>query len=111
LFGDSDAIRPIAPLDQIISLPPVPEGDYLRLDHDWAKANERRLQLSQKSLTDNDELLGLLNRNLGGVQFHAYNLEVFLSIAGLYRQNLEMLQDLGAISASLRSAETAAAKL
>ena len=97
--------------DQVISLPPVPEGDYLRLTHDWRKVNEKRLQLSQKSLGDNDELLGLLNRNLGQVQLHRYNLEVFQSIASLYRQNLEMLQDLGTISASLRSAETAAAKL
>jgi hypothetical protein len=53
----------------------------------------------------------LLDRNLGAVQLHAYNLEVFHSIAQLYRQNLEMLQDLGAISASLHAAETAAAKL
>jgi hexosaminidase len=111
LFGNSEGIRPIAPRDQVISLPPVPEGDYLRLNFDWAQVNEKRLHLSQKSLADNDELLGLLNRNLGGVQLHAYNLEVFLSIARLYRQNLEMLQDLAAISASLRSAETAAAKL
>jgi hexosaminidase len=111
LFGDSDGIRPIAPRDQVIPLPPVPEGNYLRLNFDWPQVNEKRLKLSQRSLADNDELLGLLNRNLGRVQFHAYNLEVFLSIAGLYRQNLEMLQNLGAISALLRSAETAAAKL
>ena len=111
LFGNSDGIRPIAPRDQVISLPPVPKGDYLRLDYDWTKVNEKRLLLSQKSLADNDELLGLLNRNLTTVQLHSYNLEVFLSIAGLYRQNLEMLQDLGAIGASLAGAESAAAKL
>lgn len=111
LFGDSNGVRPIAPRDQIISLPPVPVGDYLRLDYDWEKVNERRLQLLQESLADNDELLGLLNRNLAEAQLHTYNLEVFLSIAGLYRQNLDMLQDLSFISASLRSAETAAAKL
>lgn len=111
LFGNSDGIRPIAPKDQVISLPPLPEGDYLRLDYDWTTANERRLQLSQKSMSDNGELLGLLNRNLNRVQFHSYNLEVFLSIAHLYRQNLDMLQGLRAIGASLQSAETAAAKL
>ncbi|MGI9070582.1 MAG: glycoside hydrolase family 20 zincin-like fold domain-containing protein [Bryobacteraceae bacterium] len=111
LFGDSNGIRPIPPRDQVISLPSVSEGDYLRLNFDWAQANQKRLQLAEKSLADNDELLALLNRNLGSVQLHRYNLEVFLSIAKLYRQNLEMLQDLGAISASLRSAETAAAKL
>jgi hexosaminidase len=111
LFGNSDAIRPIAPRDQAISLPPVPVGKYLRLDYDWAKVNGKLLQLLQRSFADNDELLGLLNRNLGEVQLHAYNLEVFLSIAGLYRQNLDLLQDLGAISALLHSAENAAAKL
>lgn len=111
LFGDSDGIRPIAPRDQVISLPPLPNGDYLRLDYDWAKANERRLKLSEEALSDNDELFGLLNRNLNAVEFHSYNLEVFLSIARLYRQNLEMLRDLRAINASLQLAETAAAKL
>jgi hypothetical protein len=111
LFGNSDAIRPIAPRDQVISLPALPQGNYLRLGYDWIKVNEKRLQLSQKSLAENDELLGLLNRNLLAVHLNSYNLEVFLSIAGLYRQNLDMLQDLGTISASLRSAETAAAKL
>jgi hexosaminidase len=111
LFGNSDGIRPIAPRDQAISLPPLPAGDYLRLNYDWSKENSKLLQLLQKSVADNDELLGLLNRNLGDVQLHAYSLEVFLSIAGLYRQNLQMLQDLGAISASFHSAEAAAAKL
>jgi hexosaminidase len=95
----------------VIALPPVPKGDYLRLDYDWTRVNEKRLLLSQNSLADNDELLGLLNRDLTAVQLHSYNLEVFQSIAGLYRQNLEMLQDLGAISASLQGAESAAAKL
>jgi len=111
LFGNSYGIRPIPPRDQVISLPPLPQGDYLRLEYDWEKANQKRLELSEKSLADNDELLGLLNRNLGQAQFHSYNLEVFLSIAALYRQNLEMFQNLRAVSASLRSAETAAAEL
>jgi hypothetical protein len=39
LFGNSDGIRPIAPRDQVISLPPVPKGDYLRLDYDWTRLN------------------------------------------------------------------------
>ena len=111
LFGNSYGIRPIAPRDQVISLPPLPQGDYLRPDYDWANANQRRLQLSQESLADNDELLGLLNQNLMTVQFHSYNLEVFLSVARLYRQNLEMLEGLRAISMSFQSAESAAAKL
>jgi hypothetical protein len=69
------------------------------------------LQLAQKSLSDNDEVLGLLNRNLQAVQFHSYNLEVFLSIAQLYRHNLEMLQSFGTIAELLHSAELAASRL
>jgi hexosaminidase len=111
LFGNSRSIRPLAPRDQTTALPPVPQGDFLRLDHDWLKLNERKLQFAQRSLAENDELLGLINRNLPLVQFHSYNLEVFLSIANLYRQNLQMLQTLGQIGDSLKSAETGAARL
>jgi hexosaminidase len=111
LFGNSEGVHQIAPRDQVISLPPVPVGDYLRLDYDWAKENNARLQLAQKSLSDNDEVLGLLNRNLQAVQFHSYNVEVFLSIAQLYRHNLEMLQTFGTISELLHSAELAASRL
>jgi hypothetical protein len=48
--------------------------------------------------------------NAQRVQFNRYNLEVYLSIAGLYRQDLLMLQDLGQISDSLREAEASAAR-
>lgn len=111
LFGNSEGIRARAPRDQVISLPPVPNGDFLHLDYDWATANQKRLQLSEKSLAENDELLGLLNRNQRTVQFHPYNVEVYLSIAHIYRQNLDMLQHLGEISDLLQSAQGAAAKL
>jgi hypothetical protein len=65
----------------------------------------------QSSLAENDELMGLLSENLRSVQAHAYNLEVFASVARLYRQNLEMLQALGDINAALQSAQNAAARL
>jgi hexosaminidase len=111
LFGDSDAIRPIAPHDQTIALPPVPKGEFLRQEYDWEHVNANRLELVQSSLAENDELMGLLNENLRSVQAHAYNLEVFASVARLYRQNLEMLQALGEINAALQSAQNAAARL
>jgi hypothetical protein len=41
-------------------------------------------------------LLGLLHRNVHSVELNTYNLEVVLSIAHLYRRNLEMLRGLGA---------------
>jgi len=42
------------------------------------------------------------------VQFNHYNLELYVSIARLYRQNLQMLMDLQDINSSLNSAERAA---
>jgi hypothetical protein len=60
-------------------------------------------------LAENDELLGLLHENLRTVSLNRYNLEVYVSIAQLYRQNLEMLRDIGRISYLLESAQKAAA--
>jgi hypothetical protein len=61
LFGNSDAIFPRAPRDQYVSLPPVPEGEFLRLDYNWMQLYSRRRELVQKALVDNDELIGLLH--------------------------------------------------
>ena len=65
----------------------------------------------EKALADNDELLGLLHRNLREVQFHSYNLEVYLSIAQLYRHNLEVFQTLDHVAELMQTAQGAAAKL
>jgi hexosaminidase len=111
LFGNSDAIFPRAPRDQVISLPPVPQGEFLWVDYDWRKVNARRRELVEKALADNDELLGLPDRNLREVQFHSYNLEVYLSIAQLYRHNLEALQTLDHVAELMQTAQGAAAKL
>jgi hexosaminidase len=111
LFGNSDAIFPRPPHDQVISLPPVPQGEYLRLDYDWRRYYERRRQLVEKALAENDELLGLLHANLQHVQFHAYNMEVYLSMARLYRHNLELFESLDHVAELMQSAQMAAAKL
>lgn len=111
LFGNSDAIFARPPRDQVISLPPVPQGDFLRLDYDWRELHARRRELVEKALVDNDELLGLLHRNLRQVQFHSYNLEVYLSIAQLYRHNLELFQTLDHVAELTQAAQAAAAKL
>ena len=70
-----------------------------------AKDNERRLQLAADSLADNDELLGLLAENLRRVDRNGYNLEVYLAIARLYRQNVRMLLDIGRICSILARAD------
>jgi hexosaminidase len=48
--------------------------------------------------------------NIERADFNRYNLEVFLSIAQLYRQNLEMVLDFGRISELLKSAAASASK-
>jgi hexosaminidase len=112
IFGYSYGIfRPRHPAqDQTLPLPPVPQGKSLRLAFDWAKANARRVKLAADALSANDELLGLLRQNLKSAQFQHYNLEVFLSIAGLYRQNLEMLRELNAVNTALEEGRQASSK-
>lgn len=104
------SLPPLPPRDQIIPLPPVPTGGYLRLDGDWSKENARRLELTGKFIVENDELRDLLETNLRRAEFNRYNLEVFLSIANLFRQNLVMLENFGRINTLLRAGERAAAE-
>jgi hypothetical protein len=87
----------------------VPSAD-LSYPSEWAQQNARRLQLASEFLAENDELLGLLHDNLPRADLNAYNLEVFLSIANLYRHNLEMLQAISRMDGLLRSGADAAAK-
>ncbi len=110
LFGNSYAIfKPRRPEhDQTLPLPPVPQGEYLRLGYDWGQENTRRVEMAQNNMSANDELVDLLERNLRSVQFQRYNLRVFLSIAEFYRQNLEMISDLMNINNALKAAQTAA---
>jgi hexosaminidase len=110
IFGYSGGIyRPRRPVeDQTLTLPPAP-GPDLRFDAKWGVDNRRRLQLASEFLTENDELLGRLFDQVYGVDRNRYTLEVFASIARLYRQNLEMLLDIGGMCQSLESAGKAAA--
>jgi hypothetical protein len=96
--------------DQWLPELPLPSDGFLHPAFDWSSDNKKRLELARKSLASNDELLDMLETNMERVQFNRYNLEVFLSVAGLYRQNLLMLQDLGRISDTMKAAEAAAAK-
>lgn len=113
IFGNSYGIfkvrRPAD--DQTLPLPPVPEGEYLRLPFDWGEENARRVKMAEGSMPAVNELTGLLYENLRSVRFNRYNLEVFLSIAGLFRQNLEMIQEMNEVNDSLKQAETAAAQV
>lgn len=111
IWGNSNGVyeKPRPARDQNIPLPPVPAAD-LSYHAEWTSQNSRRLQLASDFLAENDELLGLLHDNLPRSDLNSYNLEVFLSIAQLYRQNLEMLQSVARMDALLRSAAEAAGK-
>lgn len=111
IFGYSYGIGPFVPHRATLPLPPVPEGDYLRLKGGWAQDTSRRLELAWKFLGQNDELENLLYTNLRAVQFNRHNLEVYLSIAKLCRQNLLLFQRLDEINTSLEKAQDAAGKL
>ena len=111
IFGYSYGIGPFVPHMATISLPPVPAADYLRVNGGWASENARRLELAWKSLGENDELENLLYANLQAVEFNRHNLEVYLSIAKLCRQNLLLFKSLDAMNAGLEKAQEAAGKL
>jgi hypothetical protein len=96
--------------DQTLPLPPLPSGSLLNRNSGWADQNKKKLELASSFYTQNDELLDLLYQNSSSVRWNTYNLQVYLSIAALYRQNLEMLMDLQQADALLNSAQDAAAR-
>ena len=112
IWGESYGIfNPPRPAhDQYLPFLPAPSSPVLHLDYDWLPGNTRRLALAGDFLAQNDELQDLIRMNMSRVDFNQYNLEVFLSLANLYRQNLVMLQDLGRISSSLDAAQAAAGR-
>src|SRR5579864_5825763 len=112
IWGDWDRINhpPQPAEDQTLPLPPTPSTGVLTLNYDWASMSQRRLQLAGRFSAENDELLDLLHRNLQRVEFNRYNLELYITIAQLYRQNIEMLLDLGRINTALQAAQASAAK-
>ena len=112
IWGDWDRINhpPQPAEDQTLPLPAVPSPDMLAPNYDWPATSQRRLELAGRFLAGNDELLDLLYENLGQVEFNRYNLELYIGIAQLCRQNINMLLDLSLIDSALKAAQAAAAK-
>ena len=111
VFGYSYGIGPFTPHKPALPLPAVPAADYLHLAHNWLQENTARVELASKFRGENDELLDLLYTNLASVQFNRHNLEVYLSIAQLCRQNLLMFKALEEVSNNLDQAQQHAGKL
>lgn len=112
LWGDYNIIyqRHHPAQDQTLPLLPVPSSPLLALPYDWDVQNSRRLQMAGQFLTSNQELIDLLHAAQLHAEFQHHNLDVYLSIAQLFHQNLQMLLDLQEISTQLKSAETHAAE-
>jgi hypothetical protein len=111
LFGYSNGIyNPRKTVkDATLQLPAAPlHGNFG--SQGWLADNARRLELAGDALTGNDELIGLLEENVRSVEFNRYNLEVYLSVAQLYRQNLNMLLGIAHMCSLLDSAQKSAAE-
>ena len=104
IFGNSADVfvTPKPALDQRLLMLPTPDSNDLSLKFNWADSNNKRLQLAQSFLKENDELTLLLN-NLN-VENNQYNIEVIKTVASLCRQNISMLLYLKKISELLQSA-------
>jgi hypothetical protein len=90
--------------DQSIPLPPAPSAD-LEYNSNWSKDNARRIKLAADALAKNGTLLGMIDENLTKSQFNRYNLEVYLSIAELCRQNFQMIGEIARMDKDLEAAK------
>ena len=112
IWGYSSGIhQPRRPArDETIPLPPAPgDGPELSLGL-GGEAMPGACNSRTEFLAENEELLGLLHENYKRAELNRYNLEVYLSIAALYRHNLEMLESIADIDSMLKSAAAAAEK-
>jgi hypothetical protein len=97
---------PIPASDQTLPLPPGLSPD-LSYHSEWSAQNARRIQLAMDAVPANDALRALLEENIVRSQFNRYNLEVYLSITNLYRQNLEMISGIHDMDLDLAAADQA----
>jgi hypothetical protein len=112
-WGDYNIIyhtrRPAS--DQTLALLPVPQLPLLTLGYDWDPQNALAVKMAGRFLERNDELLDLIHSNELHVELQKYNLRVYLSIAQLFRQNLQMLLAMQQISRQLKLAEVHAGRV
>jgi hypothetical protein len=89
--------------DQTLPLPPSPGSD-LEYSSTWSTDNAKRIILASQARHTNDTVLALLHENLQKSQFNRYNLEVYVTIADLCRQNFVMIEDIHHMDADLVAA-------
>jgi hypothetical protein len=93
IWGNSHTIFPARKPanDETLPLPALPADGPLAGDPRWAADQARRLELARHHLDENDELQALLHQHLRAATPNRHAWEVFLSIAALCRQNLELI--------------------
>ncbi|MBL7734163.1 MAG: beta-N-acetylhexosaminidase [Chitinophagaceae bacterium] len=107
ILGSSSGIfdEPRHLSDHTLSSLPIPSAGNLSLNKDWTAGNAERLKAAKEYLAQNSELLNLLHANIRNARpERLYNFRVFLSIAQLCRQELNMLIDLERINSFLQLA-------
>ncbi|HWF66153.1 MAG TPA: glycoside hydrolase family 20 zincin-like fold domain-containing protein [Acidobacteriaceae bacterium] len=111
IWGRSDKIyeKRVPADDQTLPLPPVPSED-LAYQSTWSKDNADRISLAETAKQKNEVLVGMLNEDITRAQFNRYNLEVFLSIANLCRQNSDMIEGIQHMDMDLASASQLSSK-
>jgi hexosaminidase len=100
-YGLFKTPRPVD--DQSLPLPSAPTGD-LDYSATWSTDNSKRIALASQAIENNGIVLGMLGENIQRSQFNHYNLEVYLSIANLCRQNFEMIAGIHQMDLDLASA-------
>jgi hexosaminidase len=109
IFGNSEQIyvEPKPAKDQTLPLLPVPSPTDLFLNIDWNSNNAVLLEEAALFLTENNELMDILQVNFSRESFQRYNLQVLQSVAQLCRQNLLLLLDLKKINEYMKLAAQA----
>jgi hexosaminidase len=110
ILGNSKGIydTPRPAMDQSLPMLPVPSAKDLSLSKDWSAENSQRLGSAAVLLTENNELLDLLQTGIRINGLHKYNLEVLQSAALLCRQNITMLFHLQQIDKLLKKSSDSA---
>jgi hypothetical protein len=106
-WGDWNIIyqTPRPASDQTLPIMPNPQLPLLTLGYNWDPQNALRVKMAGEFLAKNDELMDLIHSNESRVQFQQYNLQVYLSIAQIFRHNLQMILTMQQISEQLKLAE------
>jgi hexosaminidase len=106
IFGSSRRINipRQAAKDFALELPETPAPMTPGYAYPWTWANRRRLELAAQFRREYEELMALLEENRRKVELNRYNLEVFHSIAGLYKQNYDFLESLKRIDEQFTAA-------